>query len=117
MTPREVALAYWAAEMRRDIDGIVSFFHDDATFYTPAQTWSGVAEIRSRYVDMARTVPSLDVTVGWIVEDGPRAALQWHSVLTDAVGVHTVLDGVNLVEVVGERFVEVRCFFDPMVRS
>lgn len=113
MTPHEVALAYWDAEMRRDLDAIVSFFHEDAVFYTPAQTWRGAAAIRTRYADMARLYPGLDVRVDWVIEDGPRAALQWHSVLTDPAGVRLTLDGVNLVEVAGDRFVAVRCFFDP----
>lgn len=113
MTAREVALAYWNAEMRRDLDEIVSFFHEDAVFYTPARTWRGAAAIRTRYAEMIRDFPGLDVSIGWVIEDGARAALQWHSVLTGTRGERTILDGVNLVEVAAGRFVEVRCFFDP----
>ena len=31
LTPREVSESYWAAECRRDLDGVTEHFHSDAT--------------------------------------------------------------------------------------
>jgi hypothetical protein len=43
----EVIRRYFEADDRRDVDGVVALFADDAEVRDEAQVWSGLAEIRS----------------------------------------------------------------------
>ena len=51
---REVAESYWAAECRRDIDGVMTHYHEDATYQDGAGLLRGQAAIRQYYEASAR---------------------------------------------------------------
>jgi ketosteroid isomerase-like protein len=43
----DVITRYFEADARRDIDGVVALFTDDAVVIDEGQTWQGVSEIRA----------------------------------------------------------------------
>ena len=50
-TPREVSESYWAAECRRDIDGVMAHYQPDGTYQDAGGLRRGHAEIRKAYED------------------------------------------------------------------
>ena len=112
-TPREVSESYWAAECRRDVDGVMTHYHDDGTYEDAGGLRRGQAEIRAAYEASARSYPGLEVT---IVREFPRAdlsAIEFDAVLVDEAGGRHRVRGVNVVEVRDGRFVSVRSYEDP----
>jgi ketosteroid isomerase-like protein len=48
-TPLELSQSYWNAECRRDLDAVMSHYHDDATHEDAGGLHRGHAEIRANY--------------------------------------------------------------------
>jgi ketosteroid isomerase-like protein len=112
--PREVSESYWAAECRRDIDGVMAHYHPDATYEGPDGLRRGAAEVRKAYEDSARDYPGLEVRiVREFVETGTSSALEFDAVLIDHHGTRFRVRGVNVVVVRDGRFVSVRSYEDP----
>lgn len=113
-TPREVSESYWAVECRRDVDGVMAYYHPDATYEAPDGLRRGHAEIRKAYEDSARDYPGLEVR---IVQEfqatADRGALEYDAVLIDQQGRRFRVRGVNVVVVRDGRFVSVRSYEDP----
>ncbi|MCP9487472.1 MAG: nuclear transport factor 2 family protein [Gaiellaceae bacterium MAG52_C11] len=113
-TPREVAESYWAAECRRDLDAVLSYYHEDAVVYPPAgEPLRGHPEIAPWYADEMRDYPGLEVRIAHEVSNGPEAALEWEAVLIDHDGGRHPFRGVNVVRVRNGKFETVRAYFDP----
>jgi ketosteroid isomerase-like protein len=114
-TPREVSESYWAAECRRDIDGVMAHYHTDATHEGPNGLRRGHAEIRKAYEDSARDYPGLEVRI--VQEFGGGAedcsALEFDAVLIDLEGRRFRVRGVNVVVVRDGKFVSARSYEDP----
>jgi ketosteroid isomerase-like protein len=113
-TPREVSEAYWAAECRRDIDGVMSFYHPDATYEDAGGLRRGDAEIRRAYEESKRAYPGLEVSILREFTHSPdTAGLECYAVLIDTEGRRFKIHGVNVVTVRDGKFVSVRSFEDP----
>lgn len=113
-TPREVSESYWAAECRRDIDGVMAHYHADGTYEAPDGLRSGHAEIRRAYEDSARDYPGLEVRIVREFTGTPEtSALEYDAVLVDRDGKRFRVRGVNVVVVRDGKFVTVRSYEDP----
>jgi ketosteroid isomerase-like protein len=112
-TPREVAESYWRAEESRDVDAVLSHFHEDAVFHPVSGPLRGHDEIRTFYDGMGDTFPGLRVSIVHEVTAGDDAALEWEAVLTDRDGTEFPIRGVNVVHVRDGRFEHVTAYFDP----
>ena len=113
-SPREVSESYWAAECRRDIDGVMAHYHTDGTYEDAGGLRRGHAEIRKAYEDSARDYPGLEVR---IVREFPAtpdcSALEFDAVLIDPSGGRFRIRGVNVVVVRDGKFASARSFEDP----
>jgi ketosteroid isomerase-like protein len=113
-TPREVSESYWAAECRRDIDGVMAHYHTDGTYQDAGGLRRGTAAIRTAYEDSARDYPGLEVTiVREFVATPDCSALEYDAVLIDQAGRRFRVVGVNVVVVRDGEFVSVRSYEDP----
>jgi ketosteroid isomerase-like protein len=112
-TPREVAESYWRAEESRDVEAVLSHFHQNAVFHPVAGPLRGHDEIRTFYDGMGDTFPGLSVTIVNEVRDGDHAALEWEAILTDHDGDEYPIRGVNIVRVRDGKFDHVSAYFDP----
>lgn len=113
-TPRKVAEAYWAAECRRDLDGLLAYFHEDAVVRPPSgPALHGHREIATFYADELRDYPGLEVEITHEIRDGDEATLEWDAVLIDHAGARHPYRGVNVIRVRDGKFESVRAYFDP----
>jgi ketosteroid isomerase-like protein len=113
-TPREVSEDYWAAECRRDIDTVMTYYHPDATYEDSGGLRRGHAEIRRAYEESAATYPGLEVSiVGEYVAALDRSGLEFDATLIDAEGRRFRVRGVNVVVVRDGKFTSVRSYEDP----
>ena len=114
LTPREVSESYWAAECRRDIDGVMAHYQPDGTYEGPDGLRRGHPAIRKAYEDSARDYPGLEVRiVGEFTQRADRSALEFDAVLIDPDGKRFRVRGVNVVVVRDGKFVSVRSYEDP----
>ena len=114
-TPREVSESYWAAECRRDIDGVLAHYHPHGTYEGPDGLRRGHAEIRRAYEDSARDYPGLEVRIvrEFAGTTPDSSALEFDAVLIDPTGKRFRVRGVNVVVVRDGRFVSVRSYEEP----
>lgn len=113
-TPREVSESYWAAECRRDLDGVMAHYHPDATYEGPDGLRRGHDEIRMAYEESARQYPGLEVRiVREFPGDASSSAIEFDAVLVDPAGRRHRVRGVNVVAVRDGRFESVRSYEDP----
>ena len=114
-TVRALAEAYWAAEVRRDLDAILALYHEDAVYQDAGGRVAGMAALRAWYERSARDYPRLHVEIvrEFPAADGTAAALEFHADLWDAAGQHVVIRGVNVFQVADGRFTAVRSYEDP----
>jgi ketosteroid isomerase-like protein len=112
-SPREVAESYWRAEESRNVEAVLSHFHNDAVFHPVTGPLEGVDEIRTFYDGMGDTFPGLEVSIVHEVSSGDEAALEWEAVLIDRRGVRYPIRGVNIVRVRDGKFAHVRAYYDP----
>ena len=113
-TPREVSESYWAAECRRDIEGVLAHYHPDATYEDAGGLRRGHAAIRASYERSASDYPGLEVRIVREFTAGPDdSALEFDAVLVDPDGGRHRFRGVNVVSVRDGRFVSVRSYEDP----
>jgi ketosteroid isomerase-like protein len=113
-TPREVSESYWAAECRRDVDGVMAHYHADATYEGPDGLRRGHAEVRKAYEDSARDYPGLEVRiVREFAGTADSSALEFDAVLIDGGGTRFRVRGVNVVSVRDGKFTAVRSYEDP----
>lgn len=111
-SPREVAESYWRAECRRDIEAVLSHFHEDAEFRPAGQVLRGHHEIRTFYEDSCARFPGLENTIVHGIESGDEGAFEWEAVLIDHRGGRLPLAGVNVVRVEDGKFRSVHAYFD-----
>jgi ketosteroid isomerase-like protein len=114
-TPREVSESYWAAECRRDIDGVMEHYHPDATYEDSGGLRRGHPEVRVAYEESARAYPGLEVTIVQEYSGSgstDRSALEFEAVLIDAEDRRYRVRGVNVVAVRDGKFVSVRSYED-----
>jgi len=113
--PREVAESYWAAECRRDIDGIMTHYHQDATYQDGAGVLHGQAAIRGYYEASARDYPGLTVE---ILREFPAtpdtSAFEVDAVLTDHQGARSRIQGLIAITVRDGKMASIRCYEDPL---
>jgi ketosteroid isomerase-like protein len=115
-TPREVSESYWAAECRRDIDGVIAHYNEDATYQDARGLLQGHAEIRGFYEGSARDYPGLEVTIlREFVGSPDSSALEVYAVLTDHEGRRFEIRGLNALTVRDGRIASLRCYEDPLV--
>ena len=126
---RTLAVSYWAAEERRDIDAVMAHYHQDATYQDGAGRCQGATEIREFYVGSVTAYPVLrvailreyahmdaDTAVDRDAAAGARpaaGAFEFEAVLTDPQGRDWVIRGVNIFHVRDGRFTSVRSYEDP----
>jgi ketosteroid isomerase-like protein len=113
-SPREVSESYWAAECRRDIDGVMAHYHANGTYEGPDGLRRGHAEIRKAYEDSARDYPGLEVRIVREFLGTPDcSALEFDAVLIDPNGRRFRVRGVNVVVVRDGKFESARSYEDP----
>jgi len=113
-TPREVSEAYWAAECRRDVDAVMSFYRPDATYEDAGGLRRGHAEIRRAYEESKSAYPGLEVRIlREFTFSADTAGLEYYAGLIDAAGQRFKVRGVNVVTVRDGRFASVRSYEDP----
>ena len=116
VSPREVAEAYWRAEERRDLAGVLGYYAEDAELVVPTMgRLVGHSQIRRFYEDSIERFPKLSVTLVSGVSDGATGAFEWSSVHRDAAGHDYASQGVNVLEVRDARFTSVHVYYDPTV--
>lgn len=111
-TARQIAESYWEAEMRHDIEGVLSHYHPSAEFIPNGKRLVGHAEISTFYEDLGGKFPGLEVEIVREVGEGDTVALEWRAVLTDAAGNAKHLFGVNIVSIEDGLFRRVTAYFD-----
>ena len=112
--PRRVSEAYWAAECRRDVDEVMTWYHPDASYEDAGGRRVGHDAIRRAYEDSARAYPGLEVRiVREFTYDPACSGLEFDATLIDGTGTRFRVRGVNVVEVRDGRFVSVRSYEDP----
>jgi ketosteroid isomerase-like protein len=114
-TPLDVSESYWTAECRRDIDGVISHYHPDATYEGPDGLRRGHDQIRTGYKQHMSLYPGLEVAIVQDFSRGDYAAIEFDAVLIDTGGKRYRVRGVNVVQIRGGRFVSVRSYEDPPV--
>lgn len=123
-TPREVSESYWAAECRRDIDGVMAHYHPDATYQDAGGLLRGHDQIRGFYEASARDYPGLEVSILREFPGSPDAsgsasgaasALEVYAVLVDHAGRRFEIRGLNVMTVRDGKFTSVRCYEDPLM--
>lgn len=111
--PREVSESYWAAECRRDIDGVMGHYLPDASYEDAGGRRVGAAAIRQAYEESARAYPGLEVKiVREFTLDADCGALEFDAVLIDSAGTRFRVRGVNVVTLRDGRFTSVRSYED-----
>jgi ketosteroid isomerase-like protein len=115
-TPRDVSESYWAAECRRDVDAVLTHYHDDAVYEDGSGRYEGLAAIRRFYEGSASAYPGLELTIVSEIAAGDTGALGFEAILTDTDGHRWLIRGVNLVTVRDGHFVAVRSYEDPPAR-
>jgi ketosteroid isomerase-like protein len=71
--PREVIEAYWQAEERRDLDGVLDHYAEDAELVVPEMgRLVGHSEIRKFYEESIENFPELRVDIVRGIVNGPR---------------------------------------------
>ena len=111
-SPREVSESYWAAECRRDLDAVMTHYHEDGTYEGPDGLRQSPAEIRSMYAEHMRLYPGLEVQITREFPAGDRSALEFDAVFVDKEGRRYRVRGVNVVQVRDDRYVSVRSYED-----
>jgi len=112
--PRRVSEAYWAAECRRDVDEVMTWYHADASYEDAGGLRVGQAAIRQAYEDSARAYPGLEVRIVREFTYSPDCSgLEFDATLIDGAGTRFRVRGVNVVAVRDGRFVSVRSYEDP----
>lgn len=109
----DITASYWRAECGRDLEGVLSHYHEEAVLSTPAGRYVGRAEIAQFYSASFDAFPKLSLNIVGGLSHGDHAALEWQAVLTRPDGSEKPLCGVNVVQTNGKVFVEVHTFFDP----
>jgi len=113
-TPREVSEAYWAAECRRDVDAVMTYYHPDGIYEDAGGRRAGETAIRGAYEDSARAYPGLEVRiVREFTFSANCTALEFDATLIDPAGQRFRVRGVNVVVIRDGRFVSVRSYEDP----
>ncbi len=118
-TPREVSESYWAAECRRDIDGVMAHYQADASYEDSGGRRQGQAAIRQAYEDSALAYPGLEVRIAReFTLTAECGALEFDAVLIDPAGQRFRVRGVNVVVLRDGKFVSVRSYEDaPSLQS
>lgn len=112
-TPREVSESYWAAECRRDIEGVMAHYHADATYEDGGGLRRGQAEVRRAYEESAQAYPGLEVRIVREFTYSPECSgLEFDATLIDPAGSRFRVRGVNVVAVRDGKFVAVRSYED-----
>jgi limonene-1,2-epoxide hydrolase len=112
-TVRELAEAYWAAEERRDIDAIMALFHEDAVYQDAGGRVHGAPALRAWYERSAADYPRLRVDILHEYRDRDGSAIEFDASLWDGDGRRSIIRGVNVFQVSGDRFTSVRSYEDP----
>jgi ketosteroid isomerase-like protein len=114
--PRELIEAYWRAEERRDLDGVLDHYTEDAELVVPEMgRLVGHSEIRKFYEESIERFPELRVDIVRGIVDGPSGAFEWASVHRDRASKEYPCAGVNLVDVHEGRLQRVHVYYDPAV--
>jgi ketosteroid isomerase-like protein len=114
-TPREVSESYWAAECRRDIDGVMAHYQPDATYQDAGGLLRGADQIRGFYEASMRDYPALEVTILREFTGSPDAsAFEVYAVLTDHAGERFVIGGLISIAVRDGKMASIRCYEDPL---
>ena len=108
----DVARAYWDTEITRDLDAIMDFYHEDATFVAPGWNLHGRDAIRVFYADAGELYPGLEVEIVHEITSGTESAFEWQSVLITPVGLRLPLRGINCLSIIDGKFAAVRSFYD-----
>ncbi|MBX3080561.1 MAG: nuclear transport factor 2 family protein [Anaerolineae bacterium] len=114
-TPREIAEAYWEAESKRDIEGVLAFYHTDAVMKPPGQVLRGHAEIRKFYEASAAQYPAVEVKIVHDITKGNEALLEWEAILIDHDGGRHPLNGANVILIEDGKYRYLHTYFDPTI--
>ena len=115
---RDLQDAAWEAECGHDLDGLMAYFTDDATFHqSNGEMYRGQDEIRAMTEQFYAEYPGCETEILREFGDGETsAALEFRATLTDPDGKVSVLYGVQLIEVEDDKFKSVRGYEENPVQ-
>jgi ketosteroid isomerase-like protein len=114
MSPRQVVEHYWKIESQRDLEAILTCYHEDAALSVPGLgRLVGHSEIRNFYQASIERFPVLEVEIVGAVEQSDHGAFEWRSQFRDHEGKPYPLKGVNVIKVRDGKFQQVHVYYDP----
>jgi hypothetical protein len=105
-------MAYWADECARDLDRLMTHFTSDAEVVTPDGVSRGREAVASLYQKSFDAFPGLTVDVKATFVGREAHCFEYSAVLSDAVGNHWVIEGVNLMKLEHGLIASLRSFED-----
>ena len=115
MTPKEVVLAFHAAFVTRDVDGLCALYTDDAVNHQVAEApLRGKDAIRRSFEEFFRAFPDETTEVVNLLEDGEWGIWEWRGGSRSAPPSAPPLHGCGFFQVRGGKIVLQRGYFDKL---
>jgi ketosteroid isomerase-like protein len=117
---REIAKAWNDAWNGRDAGALAAFFADGATYYEPGLPSGPVAAADGIKVAAQKTWqdwPDASFEAVSILVDSNLIAVEWRSSATHKSGTDLTLEGVDVLELDGEKIASCRVYFDIHARE
>ena len=116
---RRLGLAWNQAWNSRDPEQLVRFFAHESTFYEPSlpaptSGREGVAASATR--TWSEWPGAVFEAVSVTVED-PRVVVEWRTSATHRTGLQHLLEGIDVLELDGDRVVACRTYYDTHTRT
>jgi limonene-1,2-epoxide hydrolase len=113
-TAESVARALFAAWHAPDLEHILGFFAEGASFTEPYGRRVGLAEIRAALEPNVAAVRSVEPTLVRVAADGDRVVIVERVERVQVDGAVLVVQGVVVIEVDADgKIIEFRDYFDP----
>jgi ketosteroid isomerase-like protein len=115
MTPKEVLIAFHAAFVARDVDGLCALYADDAINHQVAEApLHGKAAIRKSFEDFFRAFPDETTEMLNLFQDGEWAIWEWRGGFAQMPTGAPVLHGCGFFHVRNGLIVFQRGYWDKL---
>jgi len=110
----DIVRKYWEFEAKKDLDGIMSCYHSDATFKAPiCEQLQGAEALRSFYKGLLEGDTKAHVEITRSTDEGERVAVEFILHFDMGGGKKGEMYGCNVFTVRDGKFQNVRSYFDP----
>ena len=104
---------YWECEMNKDLDGIMEFYADDATFKAPiTDNLKGTDQLRDFYREVISGGESR-IEIRRATESDEQIAAESSVYFQKADGTEGEAQGCNVFTIRDGKFHDLRSYFDP----